>query len=115
MPSVYSCLLFAAYCITFHICSDNVVGFALAATAKATKKLRKLQGIACDTEQAHSSVIVDASLLQDDTSSEGQNSSPACTTAAYAAGATASRESSGSKRSTKQKAGSYVPSSIAGG
>lgn len=95
------------------------------AAAKATKKLRKLQGIACDAEKAHSGVIIDASLLQDDTSSEGQKGSPACSsTAASIAGALASRKAasaaaysgtSGIKRNGKQKHGAYVPSSIAAG
>lgn len=95
-----------------------------ATAAKANKKLRKLQGIACDAQQAHSAVIVDASLLQDEASSDGQDGNPACTTAACVAAASASRraasaaahsETSGSKRSSKQKTGSYVPSSIAAG
>eukprot|EP00775_Hariotina_reticulata_P001686 gene1686-2030_t len=99
--------------------------YTKSSSAKATKKLRKLQGIACDAEEAHRGVIIDASLLQDDASSEGQKGNPACSsTASSIAGALASRKAastaaqsgpSGSKRSGKQKLGAHVPSSIVAG
>lgn len=50
---------------------------AVEASAKAQKKLRKLQGIASQAEQAHAGIIVDDQLLLQE-SATGDNSNEDC-------------------------------------
>lgn len=91
----------------------DVAGEAAAASAKAQKKLRKLQGIASQAEQAHAGIIVDEEVLEGSDSDENEADETAGAEGGSRAVHRSSTGSSGSEQDKRKGPGKAAAASTA--